>query len=178
MLNSIFLATYSPVLIIFNFIFGIILSEKAMVFKKLSLPGIIIFAFGTLLLYDRLNTSKEKNSILQIACLSIFISYIMICFTSIRNFKIPKILSYFLFSLFFSILTWIVSDKNISNVRTQYNILGALGIVFAITKLLPGYRKNGDIFNFSTLILSLSFSIFVFTNVEMIEKSNVKKTLN
>ena len=179
MLNSVFLETYSALIILINLITGFLLSEKSLVFSRLNPSGVILIFTGLFLLFDRLNidySSKVKNKLLPLSIIFIFLSYSGICYTTVYKFIKARFFSYLFFCFSFLTLTWIVLGENIEDIKNQYLVVAALGIIFSVLYLIPEYRKKGDIFNISTSILTFCLTVFIFTCVKT--PLNLKKESN
>jgi len=168
MLDSIFFESYAPLIIPFNTICGILLSEKALLYSKLDFIGLFLLVTGFLLFYDRLyknSLTGSKKILLPVSIFLVLGSYLGLLLVNI--YQIPN-LKYFLYLVFlglFLTLGWVITDDNISTVNTQYVFFSILGIVATMLYLIPKYRNSGEVFTYSLPLLTVFFTILVFSSI-------------
>ena len=82
-LNSIFLENYAPLIIPFNTVCGILLSEKGVLYRNFDLIGIFLLITGFLLFFDRLyknSLTGAKKVMLPVSLFLVLGSYLSIVF--------------------------------------------------------------------------------------------------
>ena len=169
MLNSVFLQSYAPLIIPFNTICGILLSEKALVYNKIDFIGIFLMITGFLLFFDRLykdSLSQTKKVMLTVSLFILLLDYFLILALTIYKLNRIKIFFYIVFIAFALTFGWTITDDNISSQNTQYIFFSLLGICGTIIYLFPKYRNTGEIFTFSLPLLTVFFTILVFSSIQ------------
>lgn len=168
MLNSIFLENYAPLIIPFNTVCGILLSEKGIIYNNIDLIGIFLLLTGFLLFFDRLyksSLSGIKKIMLPVSLFLVLGSYLSIVVINIYKYEKTKLFFYLLFTAFFLTLGWVITDDNISSTNTQYVFFSILGICGTLLYLIPKYRDNGEVFTYSLPLLTVFFTILVFSTI-------------
>ena len=90
MLDSIFFESYAPLIIPFNAVCGILLSEKALLYRKLDFIGLFLLVTGFLLFYDRLykdSLSGSKKVVLPVSIFLVLGSYLGLLISDIYKIK-------------------------------------------------------------------------------------------
>jgi hypothetical protein len=170
MLNSIFLESYAPLIIIFNVIFGFNIIERNLIKKKLDPIGIFLLFTGLLIYLDRLlkpDIDKTKTIIIPVSLSIVFVSYILQSSSIIYKFERLKYLFYILFVSFFFVLGWGITSEGLYSENTQYVFASIFFFLLSILIMIPIHRKKGEIFSFSLLLLSLSFTVLIFTSIKI-----------
>ena len=168
MLDSIFFESYAPLIIPFNTVCGILLSEKALLYRKLDFIGLFLLVTGFLLFYDRLykdSLSGSKKVVLPVSIFLVLGSYLGLLLADIYKIKNIKYFLYLVFLGLFLAFGWVATDDNISNVNTQYVFFSILGITGTLLYLIPKYRDTGEVFTYSLPLLTIFFTILVFTTI-------------
>lgn len=168
MLNSIFLENYAPLIIPFNTVCGILLSEKGIIYNNLDLIGLFLLVTGFLLFFDRLyknSLSGSKKVMLPVSLFLVLGSYLAIILVNIYKYEKIKIFLYVLFIAFFLTVGWVITDDNISTTNTQYVFFSILGICGTMLYLIPKYRNSGEVFTYSLPLLTVFFTILVFSSI-------------
>ena len=168
MLNSIFLENYAPLIIPFNTVCGILLSEKGILYNNIDLIGIFLLITGFLLFFDRLyksSLSGSKKVMLPVSLFLVLASYLAIVIITIYKFEKTKFFFYLVFTAFFLTLGWVITDDSISSTNTQYVFFSILGICGTLLYLIPKYRNSGEVFTYSLPLLTVFFTILVFSTI-------------
>ncbi len=168
MLNSIFLENYAPLIIPFNTVCGILLSEKGIVYNNIDLIGLFLLITGFLLFFDRLyksSLSGTKKIMLPISLFLVLGSYYSIVLINIYKYEKIKLFFYLLFFGFFLTLGWVITNDDISSTNTQYVFFSILGICGTLLYLIPKYRNSGEVFTYSLPLLTVFFTILVFSSI-------------
>ena len=178
MLNSIFLENYAPLIIPFNTVCGILLSEKGIIYNNIDLIGIFLLLTGFLLFFDRLYKSSltgTKKIMLPVSLFLVLGSYLSIVVISIYKYEKTKLFFYLLFTAFFLTLGWVITDDSISSTNTQYVFFSILGICGTLLYLIPKYRDSGEVFTYSLPLLTVFFTILVFSTISTPILTTLKK---
>ena len=168
MLNSIFLENYAPLIIPFNTVCGILLSEKGVLYRNFDLIGIFLLITGFLLFFDRLyknSLTGAKKVMLPVSLFLVLGSYLSIVFITIYKYDKIKLFFYLVFIAFFLTLGWVITNDNISSTNTQYVFFSILGICGTLLYLIPKYRESGEVFTYSLPLLTVFFTILVFSSI-------------
>jgi len=168
MLNSIFLENYAPLIIPFNTVCGILLSEKGIVYNNIDLIGLFLLVTGFLLFFDRLyksSLSGAKKIMLPVSLFLVLVTYYSIVLINIYGYEKIKFFFYLLFIGVFLTLGWVITNDDISSTNTQYIFFSILGICGTLLYLIPKYRNSGEVFTYSLPLLTIFFTILVFSSI-------------
>ena len=168
MLNSIFLENYAPLIIPFNTVCGILLSEKGIVYNNIDLIGLFLLITGFLLFFDRLyksSLSGTKKIMLPISLFLVLGSYYSIVLINIYKYEKIKLFFYLLFFGFFLTLGWVITNDDISSTNTTQKNKIRASQSGTLLYLIPKYRNSGEVFTYSLPLLTVFFTILVFSSI-------------
>ena len=168
MLNSIFLESYSPLIIVLNSIAGFLLLEKGVITKKIDIIGGFLLFTGLLIYTDRLlkpSLTTIKKILIPVLLGLIYLVYLTIIYLIVKKYDKTKFIFYFLLFGLLIAFGWSVTNDKIDSENTQYVFGSILGILIALFFMIPMHRKKGEIFSLSLVLLSLSLTVLVFSSI-------------
>lgn len=169
MLNSLFLESYSPLIIVLNSITGFLFLEKGIIRKKLDPIGGFLLLSAFLLYIDRLlkpNLEDTKKILIPVCLGTIYLLYLITLHLITKKYDKIKYLFYVIIFGLFLTLGWSITNDKIDSQNTQYVFGSILGIIIALFILIPVHRKKGETFSLSLVLLSLSLTVLVFSSIK------------
>lgn len=168
MLNSLFLESYSPLIIVLNSVVGFLFLERGIIRKKIDLIGGILLLSSFLLYIDRLlkpNLEYAKKVLIPVCLGTIYIFYLIYLYLVMKKYHQIKFLFYIVIFGLFLTLGWAITNDKVDSQNTQYVFGSILGIIISLFILIPIHRKKGEVFSLSLVLLSFSLTVLVFSSI-------------